>query len=135
MKRESIFLTIGIAVVAITLTVAGINYTLVSISKSNFSNLTLENIESYTGEGEQGGGYDCLMEKDDCEFKVETIIQFKILKRMPSIGGVEMGGYVDLSAGTQLYYKPLFFWPWEKRLRCGQDITCNKYLQQLGLIN
>ncbi|MDR2424185.1 MAG: hypothetical protein LBD59_05610 [Prevotellaceae bacterium] len=55
MKRESIFLTIGIAVVAITLTVAGINYNLVSIVKSNESNLTLENIEAYTSEGEAGG--------------------------------------------------------------------------------
>jgi hypothetical protein len=52
MKRKSIFLTIGIAVAVMTITVAGINYTLVSTAKNNSSTLTLERIQAYTGEGE-----------------------------------------------------------------------------------
>ena len=44
--------------------------------------------------------------------------------------GATIGATVDLSSGTQIYKQKSW---WQNGVRCGNDITCNDFLKDLGL--
>jgi hypothetical protein len=98
------------------------------------SNVILKNLEAFTEETGESGGFDCQMKKDKCTFEVQTYLQITILRNKGyTVAGI--GAKIDLSNGTQIYYKESWYWPWEDRVRCGTDVTCNTYQRQLGLIS
>jgi hypothetical protein len=118
-----------------TVFVATVNV-IVNSNTSIKSNLMLQNLEAFTDESssEAGSGFDCMKKKDDCTFKAAASFQVTILKRM-GYTAAEIALGVNLSAGTQIYYQKSLYLPWDERVRCGTDVTCNTYLRQLGLIN
>jgi hypothetical protein len=86
-----------------------------------------------TGSGTSDGAFECAMKKDVCKFTATTTFSLEILKKLPNVGNVTLNVQIDLSSCTQIYNKPFFFWPWEDKVRCGSDVTCNTFLQQTGL--
>lgn len=94
--------------------------------------LLIANIEALTS-GENSNEFNCVMYKDICNFYISSEFQMNIIrKKFPGLGGVDMNTYIDLGAGTQIYRQKR---PGEYGVRCGEDITCNKLLQQIGLLN
>lgn len=98
-----------------------------SNSNNRLDELILANVEALAS-GE-GSGFDCVLEKDDCTFTVSTNAQLNIIKKQFPFAGI--GVAVDLSSGTQIYREK---YSYETGVRCGEDITCNTFLRQLGLI-
>jgi hypothetical protein len=127
-KGLTIFTTLFTIVI-----IAAINVNLARIDSFS-SSLTLENYEAFSEESSEGGGFDCMKKKDDCMFKATLSFHFTILRKL-KYTEAEMQGYVNLSDGTQIFYKKAFYWPTDEKVRCGTDVTCNAYQRQLGLIN
>ena len=125
MKRKSIFFVVSVAL----LIGAGINFQLNMTEKINYSDLTLENIEAFSVEGEQGG-FDCMMETQKCSFKPTVYAHLSILKKLGFFES-QIGATVDISSATQIYYKKSFYWPTDKRVRCGKDVTCNDLVSKI----
>jgi hypothetical protein len=100
------------------------------------SNVTLQNLEAFADESssEAGGGFNCMMKKDPCTFTASLAIHVAILKRF-GFAEAALNVEVDITKGTQIYYQKSFYWPTDERVRCGQDVTCNDYQRQMGLIN
>ena len=101
------------------------------------NSILAKNIEALA-QNEGGGGtnndYECKLEKDDCYFKILTEAQLDIIKKkLPNLGGVELGVTVDLTSGTQIYRS--LKWYEFSGVRCGNDVTCNDFLRSLGLFD
>ncbi len=97
------------------------------------SDLTRRNLEVLLES--ENDGYDCVLRKDDCDFMIGEKWQIDVIaKKMGLAAGLKVGDVIDLSSGTQLYKRAEWFNALEAKVRCGQDITCNMFLRQLGLI-
>jgi hypothetical protein len=122
MQRKSIFF--GAVISAAMFVGIFINPSLVSITKNKTSNLTLERICSYTGEGEgESGGFDCMMRKDPCIFEPSLSAHLAVLRKLGYFEA-KIGGKIDITNSTQIYYKKAFYWPLDEKVRCGKDVTC-----------
>ena len=56
--------------------------------------------------------------------------QINILRIKLGLYGVSIGATVGLSSGTQIYKRKKW---WQNGVGCGNDITCNDFLKDLGL--
>jgi hypothetical protein len=131
--KAKLFIGLAVAIVAIaTATVFAVNH---FSPKSQMSDLALANLEALTnGEDAADGEFACVLRKDSCKFTINSYMQLEIIRRIPSLGGVSIGADVDLFGGTQIYALAEWYHIFDEKVRCGQDITCNSYLHQLGLI-
>jgi hypothetical protein len=124
-------IVIGMMVIGIVI-LGIVNFNLNNKS-SNLSETFLANTEALARES--SGGFDCLLTKDNCKFTITSTFELQVIRALPGFGSATLGIEIDLSSGTQIYTQPSFFWPWESAVRCGEDITCNAFLQQLGIYN
>jgi hypothetical protein len=130
MKRKMYLTIVILSAIAI---IATVNVNLVKVGSFS-SSLTIENFEALSDESSESGGFDCQVKTANCKFKAKTSLHVTILRnRGYSVGGID--AEVDISDGTQIYYKESWYWFWEDRVRCGVDVTCNTYQRQLGLIS
>jgi hypothetical protein len=105
-----------------------------------FSSTKLANVESLAADEDENDGFKCVLFKDDCSFTISTYAQLEILRgKGYASASTEVGNKINFSDATQTYalYKDL---PWFIRwayvpIRCKEDITCNDFLKQLGLIS
>jgi hypothetical protein len=130
------FLIIGMIILGIV--VLGMVNVNLNSKSLNVSEMFLANAEALSEEstenGGGSGGFDCMVKKDPCIFKATLSAQITILRRMGYTDmAIEVG--VNLSNGTQIYYKKSFYLPTDHKVRCGKDVTCNDYQRQLGLIS
>lgn len=125
MKRKKVF-TIGAIGLMVGVVTEGVRN---SVAKTVCDELTMLNVEGLSMD-EGGSGFNCIMEKDECKFKVETEAEVSAIKKMFASASLTIGAEVDLSCGTQIYREKRF---WESGVRCGADVTCNDLLNQMGL--
>ena len=91
------------------------------------SDLILANVEALS---QSENEFACVLTKDECSFTISTDAQLEIVKKVFSLFDASIGATVDLSSGTQIYRQKRF---WESGVRCGTDVTCNDFINQLGL--
>jgi hypothetical protein len=132
--KKKIILGFSVAVVAFALGLGYMTYT-----KTTTNALLLANLEALTnpenGGGNTGGGngeseeFNCVLQKDNCTFTINTYAQLEIIRKIPGLGGLSIGATIDLSDGTQIYAQAS--WYHTNKVRCGQDITCHSLLMGL----
>lgn len=121
---------VGLAAIAIAVG-AAVNVGLFPQRSKYNSDLSLANVEALAQIIPESYGFNYVMYKDKCTFEINTLFELKMIKKLPKFGGVSLGTTVDLSDGTQLFREKK---AWESGVRLGADITCNKFLDQLGVI-
>ena len=69
---------------------------------------------------------------DDIDLEIIKLYEerMEIVKKVFSLFDASIGATVDLSSGTQIYRQKRF---WESGVRWGTDVTCNDFINQLGL--
>lgn len=118
----------GIFLVVVTITAIGVNMNSQD-SKTEIS-LFAKNIEALANSTPEDSEFKCAMKKDDCYIENVTEYTLEILsKKYGGFGGFKVGDRVDISKLTQLF--ALAEYPWEDKIRCGKDITCNDLMSSL----
>lgn len=126
MKKN--ILKLCIVLVVVTITTIGVNMNSQD-SKTGIS-LLAKNIEAVANSTPEDGEFKCTMKKDDCYIENITEYTLKILAgKYGGFGGFQVGDRVDISKLTQLF--ALAEYPWEDKIRCGKDITCNDLMSSL----
>lgn len=120
-----------LALVGVVLSVATYGVYKTQSREETMSDFMLANIEALGDNDPETGDFKCALHKDDCDFTITSESQIPlILKKIP-FSSLFVGLTVDLSSGTEIYTTPL---PGEPRVKCGENITCNAFLRQLGII-
>lgn len=105
----------------------------VGISSQNQNlhfDLLLQNVEALAGTSPETDEFKCVMTKDDCYIENITEYTLSILVgKYGGFGSFKVGDRVDISTLTQLY--ALAEYPWEDKIRCGKDISCNDLMSSL----
>lgn len=123
MKKKACFVLV-FGVVVIAFAIIGKRG---SFKMPSESDLLLANVEALS---QNENSYDCILTKDECKFVIKTQGQMNILVSKLGMYGAIIGATVDLSSGTQIYKRKSW---WQNGVRCGNDITCNDFLKDLGL--
>lgn len=126
MKRFVISALVGIA-----LSVASYGVYQTQSSKETMSDILLANIEALGDNNPETGEFKCALHKDDCKFTITSDAEIQQIRIKYPFMSLFVGLTLNLTSATQIYTTPL---PGEPRVKCGENITCNALLRQLGVL-
>ena len=119
------------ALVGVVLSVASYGVYQTQSSKETMSDFMLANIEALGNNDPETGDFKCALRKDDCKFTITSDAQIQQIRVKFPFMSLFVGLTLDLTSATEIYTTPL---PGEPRVKCGENITCNAFLRQLGVL-